>query len=189
MSLRTLGALACGGLQVLATTAYAVQGDPLPGIDVSMEQNPGGIIIAQSTTNGTETLAIGRGDFRFSVRLPDLTLPSSSNTAAIVLIVSSAGRQDNKIQVTAPLKSSTVVAIEFKTTASSSVKFQLSEGKPEVTPSSMTTARACLWASASYSQGAVFCVGPDTAIECLKPPEWVTKKSEACEKAAPIVPR
>ncbi|MCA1810989.1 MAG: carboxypeptidase-like regulatory domain-containing protein, partial [Halobacteriales archaeon] len=30
-----------------------VQGDPVPGVDVSIEQNPGGIIIAMTQTNGT----------------------------------------------------------------------------------------------------------------------------------------
>jgi hypothetical protein len=34
-----------------------IQGDPLPGIDVSMEQHPTGIIIASSTTNNAGQLA------------------------------------------------------------------------------------------------------------------------------------
>lgn len=38
-------------------TAWArdpgLQGDPVPGVDVSIEQSPGGIIIAQTQTDGT----------------------------------------------------------------------------------------------------------------------------------------
>jgi hypothetical protein len=59
MSIRFIGPLLCGGILLAATAAFAAQGDPLPGIDVSMEQNPGGIIIAQGTTNGSGDLRIG----------------------------------------------------------------------------------------------------------------------------------
>jgi hypothetical protein len=59
MTIRAFGALLCGGLLMLATAAFARDGDPLPGIDVSMEQNPGGIIIATGTTNGS-------GDYVFT---------------------------------------------------------------------------------------------------------------------------
>jgi hypothetical protein len=51
MPVRAIGPLLCGGLLLLATSAFAAQGDPLPGIDVSMEQNPGGIVIKQVKSN------------------------------------------------------------------------------------------------------------------------------------------
>jgi hypothetical protein len=41
--------LLCGGILLAATAVFAAQGDPLPGIDVSMEQNPGGIVIHART--------------------------------------------------------------------------------------------------------------------------------------------
>lgn len=59
MTIRALCPLLVGATLLLATAALARDGDPLPGIDVSMEQNPGGIIIAQGTTNGS-------GDYVFS---------------------------------------------------------------------------------------------------------------------------
>jgi hypothetical protein len=58
MSFRAFGPLLCGGFLLLAVPALAAQGDPLPGIDVSMEQNPGGIII-HARTNGQGVAVFG----------------------------------------------------------------------------------------------------------------------------------
>ena len=41
MTFRKISPLLCGALLLFATDAFALNGDPLPGIDVSMEQNPG----------------------------------------------------------------------------------------------------------------------------------------------------
>jgi len=45
MTIRFIGALLCGGLFIFAVPAYAVQGDPIPGVDVSIEQTPSGAMI------------------------------------------------------------------------------------------------------------------------------------------------
>ena len=37
----------------MLSTAYAIQGDPVPGVDVSIEQIPGGIVIASTRTNNS----------------------------------------------------------------------------------------------------------------------------------------
>ena len=187
MSFRVI-ALVCACLQMLATAAYAVQGDPLPGIDVSMEQNPGGII-ATNTTNGTGevTFQLPRGSFTFLARFPDPPSTARPTAAAIVLTVSAAGKPDEVIRMTASSKAGAKVGIEIRTTTPSSVRGRISEGKPE--SRSPEAEPSCLWASAAYSLGSVFCVAPDTAIECVKPPEWATKINQACNKAAPIVPR
>ncbi|MEA2991994.1 MAG: Carboxypeptidase regulatory-like domain [Alphaproteobacteria bacterium] len=59
MSFRAFGPLLCGGFLLFATAAFAVQGDPVGGIGVEIESSPGGIIIAQGTTNGS-------GDYVFN---------------------------------------------------------------------------------------------------------------------------
>src|SRR5260221_11084204 len=38
-----------------ATAVSPVQGDPIPGVDVSIEQSPGGIIIVQTQTDSEGT--------------------------------------------------------------------------------------------------------------------------------------
>ena len=188
MSCRLVSALSCG-LLAFAATAYAVTGDPLPGIDVSMEQNPGGIIIAQGSTNSNGLLAaeLKPGSYRAVAKISGVPIASPPKAVAIVLTVKSRGLPDNVIRVDGTWKNDAVMGIEFKTTALSTVTVQLNEGNPVQTPPS--AAPFCTWASATYSQGAVFCMGPDTAIECVKPPEWVAKKNDACGKAVPVVPR
>jgi hypothetical protein len=179
---------------VFATTAYAIQGDPLPGIDVSMEQNPGGIIISQTQTNGNGNLqfnSIPAGSYRVVFKFPADTLSARQNTADVVLTISAAGQPDNVMRFTTSWKAKTAVGIEVKTTAPAKVSARVQEGEPEGDPS------VCLWGGAGYSAGAVFCIGPGTAfcigpgtaIECLKPPQWTTKRYEPCASAAPITPR
>lgn len=57
-------------------------GDPIPGVDVSLEQNPGGIMVAQTTTgiNGTYTFTnVPAGDFTLFVDMPGVGMTSSHN--------------------------------------------------------------------------------------------------------------
>ena len=50
MSLRVFSLTAAAVLAV-ATLVWAVEGDPIPGADVSAEQNPGGIVVTSGRTN------------------------------------------------------------------------------------------------------------------------------------------
>jgi hypothetical protein len=63
MSLRMIGPLLCGGFLLLATAAFAVEGNPVGGIGVDVESSPGGIIISQTQTNGN-------GAFTFQAAKP-----------------------------------------------------------------------------------------------------------------------
>lgn len=49
MSLRRVLLLLCGGLFLLATSAFA--GEPIPGVDVELGKNPGGLAVATGKTN------------------------------------------------------------------------------------------------------------------------------------------
>jgi hypothetical protein len=189
MVLRAIVALLCSGFLIFATAAVAIQGDPLPGIDVSMEQHPTGIIIAQTTSNNAGQFKIespSRGSFRVLVKFPDKPLTLKTNAAAVDLTVKSMGEPDQVFRLFARWTSNTTVGIEFTTTAPFSVVGQIKEEKPENAPLGVVTAPTCLWAGAAYSLGAAFCIGPDTAVECLKPSEWVAKKYAPCGKATPI---
>jgi hypothetical protein len=192
MAFRAVVALLCSAFLIFATAAAAVQGDPLPGIDVSMEQHPTGIIIAQTTSNGAGNFKFdgqSRGSFRARFKFPDMPLTSKTNTAAVDLSVKSTGQPDQVFRLFVRWTSGTTVGIEFTTTEASSVTGQIKEGEAEAAPPGVVPVPTCLWAGAAYSLGAAFCIGPDTAIECLKPPEWAAKKYAPCSKATPIGPR
>ena len=45
--------------------------------------------------------------------------------------------------------------------------------------------RVCQWASRAYSEGALFCIGPKTALQCADA-AWRTQTFEACNNAAVI---
>lgn len=96
-----VAALSC----IVPETAHAIQGDPIPGVDVSYEQSPGGIIIATGTTDGTGSVSfksITPGTYIFHVKPPKIPAgtPGSrasnnynsakSNTGGIII---SAGRK------------------------------------------------------------------------------------------------
>jgi hypothetical protein len=53
----------------VATAAPPVQGDPIPGIEVSIEQSPGGIIATQGSTgaNGTLQMNVGPGEYLLTI--------------------------------------------------------------------------------------------------------------------------
>jgi hypothetical protein len=38
-------------------------------------------------------------------------------------------------------------------------------------------AASCTWANRTFSQGAIFCVGPKTAVACTKDGTWATQGS------------
>lgn len=58
MSGKILMPLLCGGMLMVATAASAVDGNPLGGVGVGVESSPGGIIIAQSTSNSTGSVTV-----------------------------------------------------------------------------------------------------------------------------------
>ena len=69
---------------IVPGTAHAVQGDPIPGIDVSIEQSPGGII-AKDTTDGTGSVtfkAIAPGTYIFRVKPPEMPVGTPGTRAS-----------------------------------------------------------------------------------------------------------
>jgi Carboxypeptidase regulatory-like domain len=188
MLFRAIGALLCGGLLLLATTAHADQGDPLPGIDVSMEQNPGGIIIAQTTTNGTGNyifVNVPEDDYSIYVDVPGLGM-AGRKAVDVALTISARGQADNVIRYRIFSTSRTKVGIEFKTTALAQISGRIVEGAPERNQSGTGTAQTCLWAGRVFSQGALFCMGPKTALQCQVGGIWSSLASAPCEKATQV---
>lgn len=66
----------------IADTASPIPGDPVPGVDVSIEQSPSGIIIAQTSTNSNGIFEVGNlppGKYKITWRrLPGQTATTSA---------------------------------------------------------------------------------------------------------------
>jgi hypothetical protein len=189
MSFRAIGALLCGGLLVLATMAHALQGDPLPGIDVSMEQNPGGIIIATTTTKETGEYVVFNnipdGNYTIFVDIPGLTM-LRHKAVDVALTIRPRGQADNVIQYRIFSTSRTKVGIDFKTTAPGQVSVKIQEGPPERDQSGTAAPQTCLWAGRAFSQGAQFCMGPKNALQCQVGGKWGQLASASCNNATQV---
>lgn len=155
---RMFGSLLCGALLLIGTAASAMQGDPLPGIDVSMEQHPSGIIIATTTTNGTgEYLfaSVTPGNYRIVLRKvaakPDSASRTSnnfnlsrSNSAGLAVSVLVAGRAPQATTHAAGKVKDGMVIGTITLTAASTVKGTIKEGPPAsktATPGTTPSAR------------------------------------------------
>jgi hypothetical protein len=152
---RIFGSLLCGVLLLVGTAASAIQGDPLPGIDVSMEQNPGGIIIATTTTNGTGEFlfaSVVPGNYRIVLRKVaakhDSAARASNNfnnaKSGIAVSVLVAGRPAQATTHAAGKVKDGMVVGTITLTAASAVKGIIKEGLPTTktaTPNATPSAR------------------------------------------------
>lgn len=117
-----IGFSAMGGSDVINGTIYDlnpgktnVVGDPIPGVDVSLEQNPGGIMLAQTTTDALgkyEFTSVPAGSFTLFVDMPGVGMTSSH----VITTGGGAVHEDNNFYVDSAL---TIYATEPVTTLSS----------------------------------------------------------------------
>ncbi|MES2836161.1 MAG: carboxypeptidase regulatory-like domain-containing protein [Bacteroidota bacterium] len=92
-----------------------VVGDPIPGVDVSLEQNPGGIMVAQTTTDNDgkyEFANVPTGSFTLFVDMPGVGMTSSHE----IVTGGGAVHEDNNFYVDSAL---TIYSTEPVTTLSS----------------------------------------------------------------------
>ncbi|HTJ63924.1 MAG TPA: carboxypeptidase-like regulatory domain-containing protein [Alphaproteobacteria bacterium] len=87
MTIRLVGALLCGAMLFVTTSAFA--GEPIPGVDVNLGKNPGGAIVVSGKTDAKGVFAAPMGISPGSYLLTIGRIPASaaSNRASITITV------------------------------------------------------------------------------------------------------